>query len=85
MARQPRDTRTYDLKKGGKVVYKGTTNDPERREGEHRRARKDFDKIVPTSRRMTRDGAKEREAKNLEAYRRSHGGRNPRYNKDKDG
>lgn len=85
MARQPRDTRTYDLRKGRKVVYKGTTNDPARRESEHRREGKDFDKLVPTSRPMTRDGAKEREAKDLEAYRRGHGGRNPPYNEDNDG
>ena len=33
---KPRDTLAYDLKKGKKVVYRGTTNDPDRREREHR-------------------------------------------------
>ena len=85
MARQPRDTYTYDLKRGGRVVYKGTTNDPERREREHRREGKVFDKLEPTSPPMTRGDAKEKEVKNLETYRRNHGGRNPPYNEDKDG
>ena len=80
-----RTTLTYDLKKGRKIVYRGTTKDPERREREHRRAGLDFDRLVPTSRRMTPHGAKEREADNLERYRRGHGGRNPRYNEDPDG
>ena len=79
------NTVTYDLKKGRKVVYRGTTNDPDRREREHRDAGIDFDQLVPTSRRMTPKGAKNREAENLERYRRNHGGENPRYNKDKDG
>ena len=80
-----RDTLTYDLNKGRKVVYRGTMNDPDRREREHRSDGLDFDRLVPTSRRMTRQGAKDRETDNLERYRRNHGGRNPRYNKDKDG
>lgn len=80
-----RDTLTYELKKGRRVVYRGTTNDPDRREREHRRDGLDFDRLVPTSRRMTREGAKDREAGDLERYRRNHGGRNPRYNKDEDG
>ena len=80
-----RDTVTYDLKKGREVVYRGTTNNPERREREHRDDGLDFDRLVPTSRRMTPDGAKNREAESLDRYRHNHGGRNPRYNKDDDG
>ena len=80
-----RDTLTYDLKKGREVVYRGTTSDPDRREKEHRGDGLDFDRLVPTSRRMTPNGAKDREADNLERYRRNHGGRDPRYNKDDDG
>ena len=80
-----RDTVTYDLKKGREVVYRGTTNDPERREQEHRDAGLDFDRLTVTSRRMTPEGSQDREMKNLETYRRGHGGRNPRYNQDDDG
>ena len=85
MSEKRRDTRTYDLKKGREVVYRGTTNDPDKREKDHRREGKDFDKLVPTSRRMTPEGAKRKEAEQLETYRRGHGGRNPRYNKSDGG
>lgn len=79
------DTITYDLKDGNKVVYKGTTNDPERREAEHKASGKRFSKMVKTSRKMTPEGAKKKEVDTLKTYRKSHGGRNPKYNKDSDG
>lgn len=80
-----RDTITYDLKQGRRVVYRGTTNDPVARETAHRTNGKNFDRLVPTSRRMTPDGAKAKEKQSLETYRRNHGGRNPKYNLDSDG
>lgn len=80
-----RDTVTYDLKKGEKIVYRGTTNDPARRAEQHRREGKEFTHLLTTSRRMTEEGARKKEAENLERFRRGHGGRNPRYNKDSDG
>lgn len=85
MTKEPRDTVTYDLMDGQEVVYRGTTNDPERREREHREQGKEFDQLVVTSRRMTSDGAKRKEAEALARYREGHGGRSPRYNKDTDG
>lgn len=80
-----RSTITYDLKRGRKVVYKGTTNDAERREQQHRDEGKRFTTLVPTSRRMTEDGAKQKEETQLKQFRRTHGGRNPLFNKDSDG
>ena len=85
MPKKPRDTVTYDLVQDGKIVYRGTTNDPERREREHKAQGKDFDRLAVTSRRMTNAGAKEKEAENLAKYRKGHGGRSPQYNKDTDG
>ena len=85
MAKKTRDTVTYDLKRGPEVVYQGTTNDPDRREREHRAQGKDFDHLRVTSRRMTSEGAKAKEAENLARYRRGHRGRNPQYNDDADG
>ena len=85
MAKKPRHTVTYDLKKGAKIVYRGTTNDPERREQEHRKQGKDFDRLDVTSRRMTDKGAKAKEAENLAKYRKGHEGRNPQYNDDANG
>lgn len=60
----------------------GTTNNPERREREHRADGKDFDRLNVTSRRMTSEGAKAKEVENLARYRKGHGGRNPQYNDD---
>lgn len=78
------DTVTYELKQGNKVVYVGTTNDPEQREQQHREDGKKFGHMNVTSRRMTEDGAKKKEAERLATYRKNQGG-NPKYNKDSDG
>ena len=78
------DTVTYELKQGNKVVYVGTTNEPELREQEHREAGKKFGHMNITSRRMTEDGAKKKEKERLETYRKNQG-KNPKYNKDSDG
>ena len=80
-----RGTQTYRLKDGKKTVYIGTTNDSERREEEHREEGKKFTKLEPTSRKMTENGAKQKEADHLQVFRKGHGGENPKYNKDSDG
>ena len=80
-----RSTQTYRLKVGKKTVYIGTTNDLERREEEHEEEGKKFTKLEPTSRKMTDDGAKRKEAEQLKTFRKGHQGKNPKYNKDSDG
>lgn len=80
-----RDTVTYNLKDGRTIVYKGTTNDPEQREQQHRDDGKRFTLLEVTSRRLTEESASERESAQLQQYRSNHGGQNPRYNKDTDG
>ena len=85
MPKRQRNTVTYDLKQGRRVVYRGTTNNPERREKEHRDEGKQFDHLKVTSRRMTEGGATRKEAQNLETFRRGHSGENPTYNKERDG
>lgn len=80
-----RDTNTYDLKDKGRIVYRGTTNDMERRRQEHKDEGKRFTEMTKTSPKMTAEGAQKKEEKNLETFRSRHGGNNPRYNKDKDG
>lgn len=83
-----RDTRTYDLVRGqgNQIVYRGiTSQDLEERAAQHRAGGKRFDRIVPTSRRMTAEGAHQREQEDLARYRRGHGGRNPLYNETDDG
>lgn len=80
MRKKRRDTITYDLKRGQKVVYRGTTKNPKAREQLHKAEGKKFDRLVVTSGRMTETGAKKREAQKLKTYRKWHGGRNPQYN-----
>jgi len=79
-----RDTVNYELKEGRTLVYVGTTNDPEARAEQHRAEGKTFSQMNVTSRRMTEDGAKRKEADRLSTYRKNQG-RNPKYNKDSDG
>lgn len=81
MRRKRRDTVTYDLKRGQKVVYRGSTKNPMAREQKHRDEGKKFDRLVVTSGRMTESGAKKKEAEKLKTYRKWHHGRNPQYNK----
>jgi len=54
MAHTPRDTVTYDLKDGHRVVYRGTTDDPERREREHHAEGKRFTRMTITSAKLAR-------------------------------
>lgn len=81
---QPYDTVVYQLKDRATIVYIGTTNDPDEREATHERAGKKFTGML-TSRRMTRDGARNLEKEMLADYRKSHGDKNPKYNRDLDG
>jgi len=71
---------TYDLKVGNTVVYRGETNDPDRRSQEHQADGKKFSIMEITSVRISRDTAKARESENLARYRDGHGGKNPKYN-----
>jgi len=57
MAKKPkRETVTYQLRHDRKVVYIGTTSDPERREQGHRAEGKRFTKLVVTSRCQEEEG-----------------------------
>lgn len=76
---------TYNLKQGRKVVYKGITNNPRRRLEEHEDSGKRFTHMNITSRRMTKQRADRKEDRELAMFRRTHKGRNPKYNKDNDG
>jgi hypothetical protein len=85
MRKKRRDTVTYDLKRGQRVVYRGTTKNPRVREQMHRTEGKNFDRLVVTSGKMTEPGAKKKEAEKLKTYRKWHSGRNPQYNKTRRG
>lgn len=80
-----RDTYRYTLRKGNKVEYIGITDDPERREAEHRDERKRFNSMRVEGPAVMSDSAKKWEEGRLDTYRGNHGGKNPKYNKTDDG
>jgi predicted GIY-YIG superfamily endonuclease len=79
MAKAPRDTYRYELKLGREVVYRGITNNPERRCSEHG-AEKHFSHMNVIGPKVTRESARQWEKESLETYRRTHQGNNPKYN-----
>ena len=76
-----RDTHRYTLRDKAKVVGIGITKDLNRREEEHRDEGKRFTKMKREGPAVTRETAEQWEEKALEQYRKTHTGRNPRYNK----
>lgn len=85
MARRRNYTR-YELRDHRKLVYRGITNrDPQQREQEHREEGKRFTSMTPVGPKVTRETADKWEGEALEQYRRTHDGRNPRYNKTEEG
>ena len=80
-----RNTFNYNLKQGKKVVYKGTTDNLERRATEHESSGKKFTSIEKVGRVKTELGARKVEAKQLATYRKNHSGKNPKYNKTNNG
>lgn len=87
MAKQKtkRDTYNYNLKVGRKIVYKGTTNDPDRRLDEHAEGGKKFTHMQVVGRAKTTKGADKEETRQLKTYRSNNNGKNPKYNKKKNG
>lgn len=80
-----RDTYNYNLKDGKKVVYKGTTNNLEKRAKQHEADGKKFTRIQQVGRVKTEQGASKEEAKQLATYRKNNKGNNPKYNKSNNG
>ena len=78
--------RGYTLRdREGRIVYVGITNNMRARELEHRLVeRKEFEDMKIETRLMSREKAKAWEAHRLESYRELKG-RNPRYNRARDG
>ena len=78
--RAKRDTVNYTLRRGRKVVYKGITNNPERRAFEHKRSGKKYTSMT-TSVKVSHKTAQKREKSGIESYTKNHSGKKPRYNK----
>ena len=79
-----RKTTKYVLTKGNKKVYIGITDNPERREAEHRQD-KDFDKMKIVGRPSTRNGAEQWETEAIHTYMKNHEGKTPKYNQNSSG
>lgn len=77
---KPRDTYLYELRNRGKIVYVGTSDDPDRRAAQHEAGGKVFTSMKVVGRAKTEEGARAAERERLETYRRNHGGQNPKYN-----
>ncbi len=76
-----RDNHRYELRDKGKIVYVGITDDPDRRQGEHKNEGKRFTSMNVVGPAVTQGSAEKWEEERLQKYRKSHSGKNPRYNK----
>jgi len=79
------NTHKYELHDGHKIVYVGTTNDPGRREAEHRSDGMKFTKMMIIGRPSTQEGAGKWEEDRIDTYKRNHGGNRPKYNQNDSG
>ena len=84
-ASKAREYYNYDLKEHGKVVYKGQTNNPYRRELEHARDGKNFTHMVIKGNAKTFQGSLRQQTKEIKSYIQSHGGKRPKYNQTNHG
>lgn len=79
-----RNYQRYELLQGRKVVYRGITNDLERRATEHSQDKK-FTNVRPVGPKVTEQTARNWEKNSLETYQKNHNGNLPRYNKTPEG
>jgi len=77
--RAKQDTVNYTLRKGRKTVYKGITNDLDRRLKKHKRDGKKFTSVAK-SRKVSRETARKREKAGIKGYKQNTG-KKPRLNK----
>lgn len=78
-----RDTYVYELKYRNTIVYYGISNGPLDREGEHSRSRKRYTHMRIIRGPMYRENALKLEGDLIQRYQQQHGGRPPKYNKNK--
>ena len=70
----------YELKQNRRVVYRGITEDPDRRATEHKQQGKRFTRMIIVGPAVSKESAEKWEEESLESYRRNHCGKNPKYN-----
>ena len=79
--RSKRNYRNYTLRDGRFVVKHGITKNPDRRLQEMETEGLRFTSMIFDRYPVTEDTARQREQDRVEAYRRGHKGKNPKYNK----
>lgn len=75
-----RNTTKYVIKDGNEIVYYGISDDPVRREQEHRNEGMKFTSFQKVGNVTTRDAAGAWEEERIKHYMSQHGGNRPRYN-----
>lgn len=80
-----RNTYKYELLDGNTVVYVGITNDPERREREHRSEGKKFTRMRIVGKVSTEVSASDWETDRIATYKDNHNGNRPKYNENDSG
>lgn len=81
LASGPREFFNYELKVSKTVVYRGQTNNLNRRRSEHLRDGKQFTHMRKVGKAKTLEGALKAEKESLKKYRQTHNGKNPKYNR----
>lgn len=79
-----RKTYKYELKDRNSLLYVGITDNPERREQQHRQD-KDFGHMTIVGNRTTRDAAEKWEEERIRTYMNNHWGETPPMNKNETG
>lgn len=80
--RAKRNTYIYELLgKYGKVLYRGRSKTPKKRVTQHKREGKRFKAIRINPFPCSEKTAHKREKKSIKTYKRTHGGKRPKYNK----
>ncbi len=78
--KKKRDTYRYKIKDSNEILYFGITDDLKRRESEHISDGKQFSKIEKVGPAVTRESALKWERESIKKYKKSHGGKSPKYN-----
>lgn len=76
-----RDHNRYELRDKHKLVYVGITDNPARREAEHKNEGKRFTSMNVVGPKVTKASAERWEEERLATYGKNHRGRTPRHNK----
>lgn len=80
MKKTNKRTKLYALKLGRKTKYIGITNNPSRRNNEHKRTGKRFSSMKILSSHNKQSIARSKERSLIQRHQRHHGGRPPTYN-----